>query len=188
MLIPAGHPRWQGVVHSSVVYSRIILRVIDDRLIMCLGQTRSQVPQPVHLFSFTTGKPWGPMEIASNGQALAQVPSPRHPMVQTFMPPPRSATARQSSNPLYTYLVSAFWTPKKQPGKAMSGSTASILTPMMPAMASATSGPAATHEFGAERPATMASALALQPGSPHPPQLAPGNSSSISRILGSTYT
>jgi hypothetical protein len=53
-------------------------------------------------------------------------------------------------------------------------------------MASATSGPAATHEFGAANPATMASAFALHPGSPQPPQLAPGNSSSTEIILGST--
>ena len=45
----------------------------------------------------------------------------------------------------------------------MSGSLASTVTPMMAAMASATSGPAATQEFGAALPATMASALALQP-------------------------
>ena len=68
----------------------------------------------------------------------------------------------------------------------MSGSLASILTPIISAMASATSGPAATQEFGAAMPATIASALALQPGSPQPPQLAPGNSSSMDRILGST--
>jgi hypothetical protein len=70
----------------------------------------------------------------------------------------------------------------------MSGSTASIVTPIIAAIASATSGPAATQEFGAAIPATIASAFALQPGSPHPPQLAPGNSSSIETILGSTYT
>ncbi len=175
-------------MHSSVVYSRIILRVTEDRLIMCFGHTRSQVPQPVHLCSTTTGRPLGPIPIALNGQALAQVPSPKQPMVHTFIPPPSRATARQSSKPLYTYLVSASETPKKHPGKAISGSTASILTPIMPAMASATSSPAATHEFGAAIPATMASALALQPGSPQPPQLAPGNSSSIANILGSTYT
>ena len=58
----------------------------------------------------------------------------------------------------------------------------------MAAMASVTSGPAATQEFGAANPATIASAFALQPGSPHPPQLAPGNSSSTDVILGSTYT
>ena len=40
----------------------------------------------------TCGKPSGPILIASKGQALAQVPSPRQPMVQTFVPPPSMAT------------------------------------------------------------------------------------------------
>ena len=47
--IPAGQALWHGVVHSWVVYSFKIRRVTEERLMMLLGQTRSQVPQPVHL-------------------------------------------------------------------------------------------------------------------------------------------
>ena len=43
------------------------------------GQVRSQVPHPVHSFSFTSGKPFEPMVRAPKGQALTQEPRPMQP-------------------------------------------------------------------------------------------------------------
>jgi len=59
-------------------------------------------------------------------------------------------------------------------------------TPRRAAMASATSGPAATQELGEAWPATIASALAPQPGLPQPPQFAPCKAEATASTCGST--
>ena len=78
---------------------------------MSLGQTRSQVPQPVQSAGSTWGSLSSPMVSAPKGQAATQVPRPMQPTGHSLGPPAKSAAARQSFTPSYWNLRSALSVP-----------------------------------------------------------------------------
>jgi len=87
MSIPVGQVRWQGAVHSSSVYSSMIRSVALVRLMMSLGQARTQAPQATHFSGSKIGRWSSPIFTASKSQTFTQVPRPRQPMGQTLLPP-----------------------------------------------------------------------------------------------------
>ena len=69
-------------------------------LTMSFGQASTQAPQPTQFSRSTRATP-SMMCMASNWQALAQLPRPMQAKVQSLLLlPPKSMAARQSSGPL----------------------------------------------------------------------------------------
>ena len=116
------------------------------------------------------------------------VPNPKHPNLHSFAPPFSAFAALQSDIPSYSYLFLALWQLPLQSIFATSLSPQLSLTPIICAILLEQSLPPTGHPFVGALPSTIAFASPPQPGNPHPPQLAPGSTSSIFSTLSSTST